>query len=251
MYEDLDNKLDEVSIAVVKIDEAVATKLQKITSSEKFHTKIENQVREALTEFLEDNPEDIQKEIRKYIEEQSPAQNALFDYVSDLVDAQIDEYIENGESNKLKIFCQRVSKPCECTHPKSDDSKKPASRWEAAKAFLEEHNGFDLDGDDLDGDNLEENKKTKPKCKYRLEQDTAFNKILSNIGQFRMGTRLPTSGLPTSQIMQNIYAEVYNIFQQYQLPLTKYDDLKQRKSTIPADFPPAITEFSALSQQCC
>ena len=232
MYEDLDNKLDEVSIAVVKIDKAVAAKIQDVTSSAKFHTKIEIQVRNDISEFMENNPEDIQKEIRKYIQEQSPEQNALFNYVSDMVDDQIDEYIEKDESNKLKLFCQRVSKPYDCNHPKSDDSKKPASQFEATRAFLDEHDGFDLDGDDLDDD-----KKKKPKCKYRLEQDTAFNKILSNIGQMSMGTRLPTSGLPTSQVMQNIYAEVYNIWQHNQLPLTKYDDLKKRKSTIPADFP--------------
>ena len=89
MYEDLDSKLDEVTIGVVRIEEAAAAKIQDITSSEKFQNEIDIQARECLTEFLEDNPEDVQKEIRQYLEKQSPAQNALFDYVSDLVDAQI------------------------------------------------------------------------------------------------------------------------------------------------------------------
>ena len=41
MYENLDNKLDEVSIGVVRIEEAAAAKIQEVTSSAKFHTKIE------------------------------------------------------------------------------------------------------------------------------------------------------------------------------------------------------------------
>ena len=36
--------------------------------------------------------------------------------------------------------------------------------------------------------------------------------------------------------MQDIYIEIYNIWKRYQLPLTKYEDLKQWKSTIPSDF---------------
>ena len=82
-----------------------------------------------------------------------------------------------------------------------------------------------------------ETDRKKPPSKYRLEQDTAFNKILSNIGQQHLGTRLPTSGLPNSQIMQSFYAEIFHIWRQYQLPLTPYDDIKHHKSTIPEDFP--------------
>ena len=109
MYEDLDSKLDEVSIGVVKIEEAAAAKIQEVTSSEKFNTRIEIQVRNGISDFLANNPEDLQKEIRKYIQKESPEQIALFDYVSDMVDEQIEEYIETDESNKLKLFCQRVA----------------------------------------------------------------------------------------------------------------------------------------------
>ena len=37
--------------------------------------------------------------------------------------------------------------------------------------------------------------------------------------------------------MRDIYLEVQHQWNHYRLPLTMYDDLKERKSTIPIDFP--------------
>ena len=72
MYEDLDSKLDEVSIGAVKIEEEAAAKIQEVTSSEKFNTRIEIQVRNGISDFLTNSPKDLQKEIRKYIQKESP-----------------------------------------------------------------------------------------------------------------------------------------------------------------------------------
>ena len=92
------------------------------------------------------------------------------------------------------------------------------------RKFQQENKGFGLDKECEDNfDNEDKNEFST----YHLEQGSHYKKNLSTIQTKALTNQFPEIGLPTSQLMQDIYTEIKEIWQYYELPLTKYDNLKQ------------------------
>ena len=67
-------------------------------------------MRNEVKAYIENEPEDLQKELTKYIENTLPETEALQDYFFKITKDNIDDYIQNDETNTLKIFCESLYK---------------------------------------------------------------------------------------------------------------------------------------------
>ena len=89
--------------------------------------------------------------------------------------------------------------------------------------FHKENKGFELDKD------CEDNFYNEDKddfSQYHLEQDSHYKKNLGTIQTQALAKQVPEKGLQTSQFMQDIYTEIKEIWNHYELPLTEYKNLK-------------------------
>ena len=99
-------------------------------------------------------------------------------------------------------------------------TEKPPLFNEARKMFMK-NNGFNLDDTNVYNLDLEGEKRTKLMLSLR-------NRIIS--------VNLPDSGLPSRDKMHTFYDAAADALNGHQLPITKYADLKFRKSAIPQKF---------------
>lgn len=166
---------------------------------------------------------------------------ALQNYFEIIVNNHIDNCIKNDDTNTLKTFCVSVYKRFQKQVPKVFSSlnsnsleSHPRSRFHAAQKFHDDNEGFGLDKECEDNFDNEDKDDFSP---YHLEQDSHYKKNLGTIQIRALINQFPDKGLPTSQLMRDIYTEIKETWNHYELPLTVYADLKKRKDTIPIEFP--------------
>ena len=217
----------------------VEDKIKEITKSDEFKTNLFNQVETYVNTYIHQQPEDLKTEISKFVHHSLENSDELYETVDNIADSAVDNFIHTKcDSGEIKSIIKNVHKEFMKDNPDLFRKPTPASNDKQVKSAFQqatekptqfpdtrrmfmENNGFNLEDKGVYNLDVEGEKRTKLMLSLR-------NCVIS--------INLPETGLPLREEMHTFYDAAADALNGHQLPITKYDDLKIRKSAIPRKF---------------